>query len=163
MGAVVRTSPRSDPRAIQLLRQSGKLNGSVVAGTLTGDDVCSDKIIELRHLVRRWPSPWRYAIGPALDRRDFIGTPVAEYLPSQLARESAALIGDAAHVVSPITGAGFHNGLLDVQALTAALRTAPPGRIQQALNDYQQRRIQPARGLVAQSQQWSRTYVSSSH
>jgi hypothetical protein len=24
--------------------------------------------------------------------------------------------------VSPITGAGFHNGLLDVQALTAALR-----------------------------------------
>lgn len=151
-----------DTSRTQLLRQSGKLNGDVVVGTLTGDVTPGDTISELRHLARRWASPWRHAIDRALDRRDFIGTPVAEYLPSQLVRQCAALIGDAAHVVSPITGAGFHNGLLDVQALTAALRTAPPGRIHQALSRYQQRRIHPARRLVAQSQQWSRAFVSSS-
>jgi FAD binding domain-containing protein len=140
-----------------------KLNGDVVAGTLTGNATSGDTITELRQLARRWASPWRHAIDRTLDRREFIGTPVAEYLPAQLVRESAALIGDAAHVVSPITGAGFHNGLLDVQALTAALQTAPPGRIQQALIHYQRRRLEPARRFVAQSRQWSRTYVSSSH
>jgi 2-polyprenyl-6-methoxyphenol hydroxylase-like FAD-dependent oxidoreductase len=149
-----------DTGRTQLLRQSGKLNGDVVTGSLTGHDAARDTIIELRQLARRWPSPWRRAIDETLDRRDFIGTPVAEYLPPQLVRQSAALIGDAAHVVSPITGAGFHNGLLDVQALTAALRTAPPERIQQALNHYQRRRMQPACRLVTQSQQWSRTYVA---
>ena len=152
-----------DTSRTQLLRQSGKLNSGTVTGTLTGHDVSGDMIAELRHLARRWPSPWRDAIDRALDRRDFIGTPVAEYLPPHLARGSVALIGDAAHVVSPITGAGFHNGLLDVQALTAALRAAPPERIRQALDHYQQRRLQPARRLVTRSQQWSRTYVASSH
>jgi len=149
-----------DTSRTQLLRQSGKLHGGVVTGTLTGHDASSDTIIELRHLARGWPSPWRHAIDRALDRRDFIGTPVAEYLPPQLVRESAVLIGDAAHVVSPVTGAGFHNGLLDIQALTAALHAVPPERIQQALNHYQQQRLQPARRLVTQSQQWSRTYVA---
>jgi 2-polyprenyl-6-methoxyphenol hydroxylase-like FAD-dependent oxidoreductase len=152
-----------DTSRTQLLRQSGKLNGDVVAGTLTGNAASGDTITELRQLARRWASPWRHAIDRTLDHREFIGTPVAEYLPAQLVRESAALIGDAAHVVSPITGAGFHNGLLDVQALTAALQTAPPGRIQQALIHYQRRRLEPARRLVAQSRQWSRAYVSSSH
>ena len=151
-----------DTSRTQLLRQSGKLNGDVVVGTLTGDVAPGDTISELRHLARRWASPWRHAIDRALDRRDFIGTPVAEYRPARLVRESVALIADAAHVVSPITGAGFHNGLLDVQALVAALHTAPPGRIQQALNHYQRRRLQPARRLVTESRQWSRAYVSSS-
>lgn len=149
-----------DTSRSQLLRQSGKLDGDVVTGSLTGDDASSDTISELQQQARRWPSPWRHAIDAVLSRRDFIGTPVAEYLPPQLARASAVLIGDAAHVVSPVTGAGFHNGLLDIQALTAALRTAPPERIRQALSHYQQQRLQPARRLVAQSQQWSRMYVS---
>jgi 2-polyprenyl-6-methoxyphenol hydroxylase-like FAD-dependent oxidoreductase len=148
-----------DTSRSQLLRQSGKLSGDVVTGTLTGGDASSDTVTELRQLARRWPSPWRHAIDQALARRDFIGTPVAEYLPPQLARGSAALIGDAAHVVSPITGAGFHNGLLDVQALTSALQAAPPEHIRQALGHYEQRRLPPARRLVTQSQQWSRTYA----
>jgi 2-polyprenyl-6-methoxyphenol hydroxylase-like FAD-dependent oxidoreductase len=150
-----------DTGRTELLRQSGKLNGDVVTGTLTGDAASPDTITELRQLARRWASPWGDAIDRALDRRDFVGTPVAEYLPAHLVRASAALIGDAAHVVSPVTGAGFHNGLLDVQALTAALRAAPPGRIRPALTHYQRRRLQPARRLVTQSRQWSRTYVSS--
>ena len=151
-----------DTSRTELLRRSGKLNGDVVTGTLTGDAASGDTITELRQLARRWASPWGDAIDRTLNRRDFIGTPVAEYLPAHLVRASAALIGDAAHVVSPVTGAGFHNGLLDVQALTAALRIAPPGRIQPALNHYQRLRLQPARSLVDQSRQWSRTYVSSS-
>ncbi len=69
------------------------------------------------------------------------------HLPSRLVRGAVALVGDAAHVVSPITGAGFHNGLLDVEALAGALRTAPRERVRQALSRYQQQRLQPARRL----------------
>jgi 2-polyprenyl-6-methoxyphenol hydroxylase-like FAD-dependent oxidoreductase len=151
-----------DTSRTRLLRRLGYLNGNVVSRTLTGPAADATLLAELRAFGQRnWPSPWREAIDRSLLRRDFIGTPVAEYLPRQLVHGAVALAGDAAHVVSPVTGAGFHNGLLDVQALAAALQTAPPGRIQQALDHYQQRRLQPARGLVAQSQQWSRTYVSS--
>jgi 2-polyprenyl-6-methoxyphenol hydroxylase-like FAD-dependent oxidoreductase len=148
----------------RLLRRLGYLNGNVVSRTLNGPEVDAIVLAELRAYGQRyWPSPWREAIDQNLLRRDFIGTPVAEYLPRRLVRGAVALAGDAAHVVSPVTGAGFHNGLLDVQALIAALQTAPPGRIQQALNHYQQRRLQPACGLVTRSRQWSRTYVSSLH
>ena len=151
-----------DTSRTRLLRRLGYLNGNVVSGTLTGPQVDAIILAELRAFGQRyWPSPWREAIDQRLLRRDFIGTPVAEYLPRRLVRGAVALAGDASHVVSPVTGAGFHNGLLDVQALITALQTAPPGRIQQALNHYQQLRLQPARKLVTRSQRWSRTYVSS--
>jgi 2-polyprenyl-6-methoxyphenol hydroxylase-like FAD-dependent oxidoreductase len=151
-----------DTSRTQLLRQSGKLHGDVVTGTLTSRDLAVDIITELRDLARQWPPPWRHAIDQSLLRRQIVGTPVAEYMPVQLVRSTAALIGDAAHVVSPITGAGFHNGLLDVQALTAALRETSPGQLHDALSQYQQRRLRPARQLVSQSQQWSQAYVSAS-
>jgi 2-polyprenyl-6-methoxyphenol hydroxylase-like FAD-dependent oxidoreductase len=149
-----------DTSRTQLLSQLGKLRGDVVTGTLTARDLGVDTITELRDLARQWPPPWRHAIDQSLLRRQIVGTPVAEYMPVQLFRGPVALVGDAAHVVSPITGAGFHNGLLDIQALTAALREASPGHVHAALGQYQQRRLRPARQLVSQSQQWSQDYVS---
>jgi 2-polyprenyl-6-methoxyphenol hydroxylase-like FAD-dependent oxidoreductase len=144
----------------QLLRISGKLEGEIVKGTLTGDNTPDHTIAELQHLAQRWPTPWSRAINRSLDRRDFIGTPISEYLPPRLVRGPVALVGDAAHVVSPITGAGFHHGLLDVQALTTALRTKADQSVNDSLSHYQQRRLGPARRLATQSQHWSRAYVS---
>jgi 2-polyprenyl-6-methoxyphenol hydroxylase-like FAD-dependent oxidoreductase len=151
-----------DTGRAEFLQRSGKLDGDVVTGTLSGREVSNEILAELRGFSRRnWPSPWGDAIDQSLVQRKFIGTPIAEYLPRRLVRGAVALIGDAAHVVSPITGAGFHNGLLDVEALAAELRNAPRGGVPQALGQYQRRRLKPARSLVAQSQQWSRAYVSS--
>jgi 2-polyprenyl-6-methoxyphenol hydroxylase-like FAD-dependent oxidoreductase len=146
----------------QLLRTLRLLDRDVVVGTLSGRDVPSQIVAELSDYARRhWPSPWDYAIDQNLLRREFIGTPITEHLPLRLVRDVVALIGDAAHVVSPVTGAGFHNGLLDIQALTSALRNTPRGEVQPALRKYEQQRLQPARMLVSQSQQWSRSYVGS--
>jgi hypothetical protein len=97
-----------DTSRAQLLRQSGKLHGDVVAGTLTGDVASGDTITELRHLARRWASPWRHAIDRTLDRRDFIGTPVAEYLPTRTNPAgpqslSAAAIAAGTQPCHPIT------------------------------------------------------------
>lgn len=151
-----------DKGRAQLLRQSGRLEGDVVTGTLASREVPNKTLVELRDFARRhWPSPWRDGIDLCLLRREFIGTPIAEYLPRRLVRSAVALVGDAAHVVSPVTGAGFHNGLLDVKALAAALRSVPRDQVQQALDQYQRRRLKQARLLVTQSQEWSKAYVSS--
>ncbi len=144
-----------------LLTEGGHLSGSEVRGTLAGPDVPDQVIVDLQERSRLWPSPWRQAIRRSLDRRSFIGTPVAEYWPIALARGSMALVGDAAHVVSPITGAGLHNGILDVQALTAALRRAQIRNVHDALLAFQSARLMPARRLVAQSAEWSRRFVGS--
>lgn len=75
-------------------------------------------------------------------------------------RGSVALIGDAAHAVSPVTGAGFQNGLLDIRALSAALAGRPPDEVPGALERYQRARLEPARGLVTTSREWSRAFAS---
>lgn len=145
-----------------LLAAAGYLRGTEVRGTLVGPDVPDEVVADLRRRSRLWPSPWRDAIDQSLTRRTFIGTPVAEYSPVALARGPVALVGDAAHVVSPITGAGLHNGILDVQALTAALRHAPSHGIADALLMFQARRLRPAQRLVAQSAEWSQRFVRTS-
>lgn len=146
----------------QLLCELGLLDRDVVLGSLSGRDVPDEVVAEMRDNARRlWPAPWDFAIDQSLLRREFIGTPITEHLPLRLVRGGVALIGDAAHVVSPVTGAGFHNGLLDIQALTLVLRNSPRSEVQPALRKYEQQRLQPARMLVSQSQQWSRSYVGS--
>jgi 2-polyprenyl-6-methoxyphenol hydroxylase-like FAD-dependent oxidoreductase len=89
------------------------------------------------------------------------GTPVAEYLPPRLVRGRVALIGDAAHVASPMTGAGFQNALLDVDALAAALRSATAPDVPGSLNRYERERLPQARRLVSSGMSWGRSYLRS--
>jgi 2-polyprenyl-6-methoxyphenol hydroxylase-like FAD-dependent oxidoreductase len=56
---------------------------------------------------KRWPTPWRDAILDCIGRRAVIGRPIAEYLPGRLACGRLALVGDVAHVPTPMTGKGF--------------------------------------------------------
>jgi FAD binding domain len=49
------------------------------------------------------------------------GTPLAEYLPETLISGRVGLVGDAAHVASPMVGAGFASGLEDGTAFIAAV------------------------------------------
>jgi 2-polyprenyl-6-methoxyphenol hydroxylase-like FAD-dependent oxidoreductase len=89
------------------------------------------------------------------------GIPVAEYLPPRLVRERVALAGDAAHVASPMTGAGFQNALLDVAALTACLGSASAATVPAGLIRYEQERLSQARQLVSSGMSWGRSYLSS--
>jgi 2-polyprenyl-6-methoxyphenol hydroxylase-like FAD-dependent oxidoreductase len=88
------------------------------------------------------------------------GFPVAEYLPSRLVRDRVVLVGDAAHVATPMTGAGFENALLDVAALAADLRGAPGPDVPAALGRYQQERLPRAQALVSSGMSWGRSYLS---
>jgi 2-polyprenyl-6-methoxyphenol hydroxylase-like FAD-dependent oxidoreductase len=110
---------------------------------------------ELEDLARtRWPRATADVLLTALDRGVFFGTPLAQYLPAALANESVAMVGDAAHVSSPMVGAGLANGLLDCLTLKQSI-TQNGGvaglRGVAALRSYEKVRLGPNRDHVEES------------
>lgn len=142
------------------LHTAGRIDNDRVLGTWQGRSVPPKIVNGLQDRARGWSSPWRDAIAASIRDRQFIGTPVAEYLPTRLANGSVALVGDAAHVVSPVTGAGFHHGMLDVQALIHALNSNRANGVTGALEQYDRERLPLARGLVAESRSWSSLFAA---
>ena len=99
------------------------LVGDVVQRTLRPRDIPDATFRELAAEARAiWPAPWREAILDCLARRAVIGTPIGEYLPHRLARGRVCIVGDAAHVPSPMTGRGFDASALDALALAEAMQ-----------------------------------------
>jgi 2-polyprenyl-6-methoxyphenol hydroxylase-like FAD-dependent oxidoreductase len=88
------------------------------------------------------------------------GTPIAEYVPTQLVAGRVALIGEAAHVSSPMTGSGFHYSLLDVLSLRQALAGIASGRAVAALTQFEHARLTDDRQLALYGQRWSRDYLA---
>jgi 2-polyprenyl-6-methoxyphenol hydroxylase-like FAD-dependent oxidoreductase len=120
-----------------------------VAATQCSDQLPAGLASDLdRYAQRYWPAPWSRCISWAITHGQIIGTPVAEYLSPRLVRNRVALAGDAAHVASPMTGAGFRNALLDVAALAACLGSADTADVPGGLARYQQERLPLARPLV---------------
>jgi 2-polyprenyl-6-methoxyphenol hydroxylase-like FAD-dependent oxidoreductase len=150
-----------DASRTELLRQTGCLQGDAVVATLGNDQLSAELTSELGQLARRyWPSPWDRCIGWGVSHGEVFGTPVAEYLPSGLVRDRVVLVGDAAHVASPMTGAGFQNALLDVAALAGGLRGASNADVPAALGRYEQERLPLARELVSSGMSWGHSYLS---
>jgi 2-polyprenyl-6-methoxyphenol hydroxylase-like FAD-dependent oxidoreductase len=148
-----------DPAREELLRERGLLSGDIVLGSLPPGDLPDELRAELRGISgQTWPSPWREALGHALDQRLVFGTPVAEYLPDRLVAGRVVLAGDAAHAASPMVGGGFREGLYDAAALGRTLGSAlEPSSM---LADYQSVRLEPGRRHVLRSQRASRAYLA---
>jgi 2-polyprenyl-6-methoxyphenol hydroxylase-like FAD-dependent oxidoreductase len=151
-----------DASRTELLRQTGCLQGETVVATLASDQLSAALTSELSQLARQyWPSPWDRCVAWGVAHGAAFGTPVAEYLPARLVRERVVLIGDAAHVATPMTGAGFHNALLDVAELAQDLRGTSGADVPAALDRYQQERLPQARDLVSSGMSWGRSYLAS--
>jgi 2-polyprenyl-6-methoxyphenol hydroxylase-like FAD-dependent oxidoreductase len=106
-------------------------------------------VSELRRLAGRlWPAPWSRTIQTAIAQCRLFATPVAEYVPLRMVRDQVVIVGDAAHVASPMVGAGFRSGLLDVETLAQCLKDAAPGDVVRALKITQSQRIADARRMV---------------
>ncbi|WP_293786866.1 FAD-dependent monooxygenase [uncultured Aeromicrobium sp.] len=148
-----------DARHNAHLRMNGILQGRTVVHSLYGPDLDDRVLRTLLDSSIRWPNPWRDAIGDTLASRQFIGTPVTEYSPTRLSRGPVAMIGDAAHAVSPVTGAGFHHALLDIDALVRALADVPDD-IPRALAQYERSRLQLVQRLVRQSREAGRPHAT---
>ncbi|WP_250004997.1 FAD-dependent monooxygenase [Actinoplanes sp. M2I2] len=148
-----------DATRARLLRNIGKLEGTLVRGTVGGGEVGPDLVEELASAAGRWPNRWPSAAA-TFRSRAFIGTPLAEYRPERLSRGSVVIVGDAAHAVGPTTGAGFHNGMLDVRTLAETLTGPGSEDVPAALRRYEKIRLGPAQDLVARSQRWSRSLTA---
>jgi 2-polyprenyl-6-methoxyphenol hydroxylase-like FAD-dependent oxidoreductase len=107
------------------LRESGFLNGDEILASIAPEAIPTMLRDQLRRLASAgWGSPERAVLLAALDRGILFGTPLTQYLPTRLCNGRIAIVGDAAHVSSPMVGAGLVYGLLDGIALGRAVGAA---------------------------------------
>jgi 2-polyprenyl-6-methoxyphenol hydroxylase-like FAD-dependent oxidoreductase len=99
-----------------------------------------------------WPRLCHDLVEASLDAEALSLRPIYEYMPTALVTGRACLLGDAAHVASPITGAGARFAMLDALALAQALERHAGQEtvdVSAALLDYERHQLGPARQLVA--------------
>ena len=154
-----------DPGRANLLRERRCLSASrEVLASLGSKQVPRAMLDELRTLaVSMWPNPWQAAVTCAIKQREIFATPVAEYLPKRLVNGRLVVIGDAAHVASPVIGRGFTAGVLDADLLAKSIapsNTRDSAEISRALADFERNRLPEAQSLVETSMTWSRGFVA---
>lgn len=144
-----------------LLRRLGCVEGTVVRHSLNGPDIPEQTRIELADQAAvRWDQPWLAAILHSIQTRNLTGIPVAEYVPDKLARGRIALVGDAAHVLTPLTAKGFNSSLEDASTLAECLiKGIQEGcAAADALLEYESRRLKDVRKMVQSGQSFSRSF-----
>ena len=144
-----------------ILRETGAVEGSLVRHSLRPGDMPDALFDALADLARRhWPSPWREAILDCIACRAVLGTPVVEYLPDRLVNGRLCLVGDAAHVTTPMTGNGFGTAASDAITLAAYVdKDSLSTGLNQALQRYEAARLPQVRALVQAGQRLSRDFV----
>lgn len=124
----------ADPRSISadaLLRQVAEMVSSLASQT--------------------WPSPFSDLFRIAAEERSLFAAGIFEHAPTRMAKFPFAIVGDAAHTASPITGAGARHAILDALALGEALE----GRgVKEGLEIFEKRRLPVVRELVASGHEW---------
>jgi 2-polyprenyl-6-methoxyphenol hydroxylase-like FAD-dependent oxidoreductase len=129
--------------------------------TILHDVIVPEIAANVARTAAVWPSPWPRLMELTVRRRRLFANAIYEYLPGRLASDRAVIIGDAAHVVTPMTGAGLINGFRDVLALAGELRSAnSPADVPAALRRYERIRLGPARDLAERSMWWSARFRS---
>jgi 2-polyprenyl-6-methoxyphenol hydroxylase-like FAD-dependent oxidoreductase len=139
-----------------LLRERGAISDNAVRHTLLPADLPDELFATFRREAFLWKEPWRSSILDCVNRRAIIGTPIAEYLPDRLVSGRLCLVGDAAHVPTPMTGNGFAASRDDAIALGRYL--IDHTIVEQALLLYDAERLPDVRRMVKSGQRFSRSY-----
>ncbi|MEY4412902.1 MAG: salicylate hydroxylase Nah [Pseudomonadota bacterium] len=152
-----------DVNQAALLRRHGCLTPEgYIVGTLGRDVIEADTRAALTALVPQlWPQHWVEAVTVGLNTREVLsGAPIAEYQPESLAKGRLAIVGDAAHVVTPMTGSGFATSMDDAAVLAGLLAAQPHAvSVPTALAQYQAARMPDVRALVGHSMKLSAEFV----
>ena len=133
------------------LAAEGYLSGTEVIRSIPSEAIYATVRESLRRAANdAWRGFARDVVLAALEAETLFGTPLAEYRPNRLANGRIAIIGDAAHVASPMVGHGLALGWIDAYALAQAIRnTGKPDAT--ALAYYEQVRLRDVRDHVAES------------
>lgn len=143
-----------------LLRRLGCVEGTVVRHSLNGPDIPEQTLQNLTDKASvRWDQPWLAAILQSIQTRNLTGIPIAEYVPDTLVRGRIALVGDAAHVLTPLTAKGFNSSLEDAAILAECVSKAMQGTaLADALLEYESRRLNNVRQMVQSGQSFSLSF-----
>jgi 2-polyprenyl-6-methoxyphenol hydroxylase-like FAD-dependent oxidoreductase len=146
-----------------LLRRTNRLTADgYLVGTLGPGTIDTEVREALLALVPRlWPATWAEAVDVGIRSTDVLsGAPIAEYEPSRLSAGRLAIVGDAAHVVSPMTGRGFATGVEDAAVLSRLLADQHVGEsVSAPLARYEAARLPFVRALVNHSRRISADYL----
>jgi len=115
----------------------------------------------LELIPRLWPDTWAEAVAAGVRSVGALsGAPIAEYAPERLTSGLLAIVGDAAHVVSPMTGRGFATGVEDAAVLADVLASQVGSESTfDSLARYERARLPYVRALVSHSRRISAEYV----
>jgi 2-polyprenyl-6-methoxyphenol hydroxylase-like FAD-dependent oxidoreductase len=143
-----------------LLRRLGCVEGTIVRHSLNAPDIPEQTLIELAEQASvRWPQPWLAATLHSIQTRNLIGIPIAEYVPDNLVKGRIAIVGDAAHVLTPLTASGFNASLQDAATLADCVARGIQGTgAAEALSEYESRRLKIVRQIVQSGQSFSRSF-----
>lgn len=114
-----------DPSHNRLLHEIGAVRDGKVQHTPRAADIPDAVYQSLERQAGKWGEPWRTGLVEAICQREIIATPISEYVPERVVRGHVALVGDAAHAQSPMTGARFEEAVQDALALASTLRAQP--------------------------------------
>lgn len=143
-----------------LLRRLGCVEEDVVQHSLHALDIPEQTLIELAEKASvRWTQPWLDAILHSIETRNLVGTPIAEYVPDNLVKGRIALVGDAAHLPTPLTAKGFNASLQDAATLAECIAKRIRGTsAAKTLLEYESLRLKNARQIVQSGQSFSRSF-----
>ncbi|PAF33342.1 FAD-dependent monooxygenase [Paenibacillus sp. 7516] len=142
----------------QLLSELGVLKDGITQHSLYGEAIPDSLLEELSQTSQaHWSTEDDAILQIAIKDRSLIGTPVNEYIPNLLSKGRIAMIGDAAHTMSPMSGAGFNDALDDTVAIMDAIKKYPNSIIN-ALSEYQTRRLDLVRQDVLTGQSFNRSF-----
>ncbi|MEM7158790.1 MAG: FAD-dependent monooxygenase [Myxococcota bacterium] len=125
---------------------------SSVLATLSGSPhVLTRHEPSVRALSKRWtPEGWPgwvdAIVRATVEHGQIRPHPVYQYVPASLGRRRIALLGDAGHLASPITGAGAGLAMEDALELAAALGRGTT--VEAAVADYSSARLERTQQMV---------------
>lgn len=110
--------------------------------------------------LKQWGEPWAGVAEVTSRENALMASAIFEFTPSRLASGAVALVGDAAHSASPITGAGAGAAIRDAIALGDAM--AATTSIEEAFATYNDTRLPIVSDLVAAGQAWGADFLDPS-
>ncbi|MBB3695258.1 FAD-dependent monooxygenase [Sphingomonas sp. BK580] len=144
-----------------ILEQAGCLRDGIPLRTFTPSDMSLSLREELeRHAQQTWADPIRTVILHSLRQGGCFGTPISQYVPTRLARGRVALVGDAAHATTPMTGSGLRFGLLDALALGRTMAGADAEDCATSLASYEGLRLTDDQALSLHGEQANAAFAA---
>ena len=144
-----------------LLRKLECVEGTLVRHSLNAPEIPEQTLKELAEQASaRWPQPWLEATLHSIRTRNLTGIPIAEYVPDNIVKGRIALVGDAAHVLTPLSTSGFNASLQDASTLSNCIaKELKNNSVTDALLEYESLRLKTVRQLVQAGQNFSRSFA----